>query len=257
MLEGLHVAVVVPARDEARWIGEVVRTIPAFVDRIVLVDDGSGDDTVALAAQADALDRLDVVRHARPRGVGAALASGYRRALARGADIVAVMAGDGQMAPEDLEPLLAPLLGGQADYVKGDRLAHPARAAMPLVRRAGSRLLSRLTSAAVGVPVRDSQCGYTAASARLLARVDLGALWPGYGYPNDLLARVAARGARIAHVPVRPVYRGARSGLRPWHFAVMLALIGRAALHRLRTRAVAAHSAPGRRAPRGHAPRGA
>jgi len=145
VLDDAQIAIVVPAYNEARHIAHTLQGIPAFVDRIVVVDDGSRDRTAELAASSgDA--RVQIVRHARNRGVGAALKTGYAVAFAAGADVVAIMAGDGQMHPDDLRDLLAPVLRGEADYAKGDRLSHPeVWRAMPLARLLGTFALSLLT----------------------------------------------------------------------------------------------------------------
>lgn len=238
MFDHQTIAVVVPARDEARHIAGVVTGMPAFVDHIVVVDDGSRDDTSAIVRAATR--RVDIVCHDQSRGVGAAIVSGYRRALGAGADVVAVMAGDGQMDPADLAGVIAPLLRGEADYVKGNRLRHPAVwRAMPWTRLVGTHLLGRLTSHAIGVPLGDSQCGYTAITRRALGALeDAGALdrlYPSYGYPNDLLSQLALCGQRIAEVTVRPVYRDEQSGLRPWHLVTIGRLIARAAFVRATT----------------------
>jgi dolichol-phosphate mannosyltransferase len=225
------ICVVVPARNEARWIGEAVCTMPSWVDHIVVVDDASEDDTSEIAkAQCD--ERVDIVRHTTRRGVGAAIVSGYRRAADLGADVVAVMAGDAQMDPADLERVLRPVIDGTAHYVKGNRLRHRSARAMPLFRALGSTFFGALTSAATGVKVGDSQCGYTALSRHALERLDLSALWHGYGYPNDVLGAIARIGLSIEEVPVRPVYRGAASGLRAYHAAVIIYLLGRVAWRR-------------------------
>lgn len=208
-----RVAVVVPARNEQRRIARVVETMPARVIEIVLVDDAS-EDATADAARAVGDPRLVVVRHARRRGVGAAIESGYREAFARGAEVVVVMAGDAQMDPSDLEALLAPVASGEAGYAKGNRLDHAgARGDMPRLRRLGGEVLSRLTSVAVGRSVRDSQCGYTAINRRSWERVSRRPLWPSYGYPNDLLVRLSRAGVSVRDVPVRAVYVGKRGGM--------------------------------------------
>ena len=233
MIAGHRIAVVVPARDEARHIARVVGTMPGFVDEIVVVDDHSGDDTAGLARAAGAT----VVQHDRCRGVGAAIITGYRVA---DADIVAVMAGDGQMDPADLRHLVAPLVEGKADYCKGNRLRHHSViAAMPWSRLVGTAVLGRLTSWAIGVPLGDSQCGYTAITRQALQRIDLAAVWSRYGYPNDLLGLVATSGARIAEVTVRPVYADEHSGLRAYHVATIGWLIARAYYRRLSRRRAA------------------
>ena len=233
MIDGAKVVVVVPARDEAAWIEQVVATMPAEVDSVVVVDDGSVDGTGELAAALGEGPPVEVLRHPRARGVGAAIVSGYRLALERQADVVAVMAGDGQMDPRDLPALLRAVASGRCDYAKGNRLRHPqVWRVMPRGRLAGTAALAWLTSLAAGVRVADSQCGYTAVSARALRAIDLDGLWPGYGYPNDLIGALAAAGMTIEDVVVRPVYRGERSGLRPWHALTIGWLVVRVAYRR-------------------------
>ena len=242
---------VVPARNEADKIAATIRSIPGFVDHVIVVDDGSGDGTAAVARRAArrATGRgagrgggrqVEVLLHAENRGVGAAIATGYARALALGVDATAVMAGDGQMDPADLPALLAPVVSGEVDYAKGNRFAWPGGWRMvPPVRRVGSVVLSLLTRAASGYwQLFDSQCGYTVASRRALAAIGPEQMFPRYGYPNDLLARLAMAGARVADVPVRPVYGPAwRSGLRPTRVALpLLALLTRAFVRRMRAR---------------------
>ncbi len=137
-------------------------------------------------------------------GVGAAIGSGYQRSVELGADVIAVMAGDGQMDPADLRAVLEPVLSGEADYAKGDRFGHPqVGTVMPPARLIGSLIFSWLTSLAAGVRVRDSQCGFTAVSAEILREIDLQRIWPRYGYPNDLIGALALRGRRIRDVTER------------------------------------------------------
>lgn len=233
MHHGAMVAVVVPAFDEAPHIAETLASMPALVDRVLVVDDCSTDATAQIAGAFGG--RVEVLRHTVNRGVGASIATGYRRALDLGADVVAVMAGDGQMHPDDLEGLLEPVVRGHADYAKGDRLGHPSvRSTMPPHRYWATRALSWLTRRAAGLSaLSDSQSGFTAISAAALRDLDLDALWPGYGYPNDLIGALAARGLRVSDVVVRPVYRGEKSGLRPWHLAIVTGLVARVALRRL------------------------
>jgi glycosyltransferase involved in cell wall biosynthesis len=184
-----------------------------------------------------------VIVHTNNRGVGASIATGYRAARAerRGgglgserAEVILVMAGDGQMDPADLPALIAPIADRRAEYVKGNRLRHARAADMPWVRRTGSGVLGVLTSRAIGVSgLGDSQCGFTAIDGALVDRLPVERLFPRYGYPNDLLSMVTLAGARVCEVPVRPVYTGQRSGLKPRHFVVMLGLITRAYVRRV------------------------
>jgi len=238
MLEGARIVVVVPAFREAARIGAVLASMPAMVDHIVVVDDASDDGTAARARKIGD-PRVEVLRHGANRGVGAAIVTGYKRAMTIGAgarDAFVVMAGDGQMAPADLPSLVLPIARGHAGYVKGDRFRSPDAGAMPWQRRLGGEVFSRLTSLAIGVPIEDSQCGYTALARWACAELDLDALWPRYGYPNDLLGQLARRGVPIREVVVQPIYAGEASGLRPWHLARIAHLIARAWVRRLRAR---------------------
>jgi glycosyltransferase involved in cell wall biosynthesis len=232
-----RVVAVVPAWNEAPRIARVVRGMPAWVDGIVAVDDAS-DDGTAEAARGTGDARLEVVRHERNRGVGAAIVSGYRRAadLAPGArDVFVVLAGDGQMDPRDLPALVEPIARDEADYVKGNRFtSRNVVRAMPPSRLFGGLAFSWATSRAIGVPVSDSQCGYTALARAAWARLNLEALWPRYGYPNDLLSLLALGGLRIAEAPVRAIYADEVSRLKPRHVPVVAALVARAWVRRLR-----------------------
>lgn len=237
MLRGCRIATVVPARNEERLVGDAIASVPAFVDDVVLVDDGSTDATVERALALGDV-RVRVLAHPRSRGVGAAIATGCADAFARGADVVVVMAGDAQMDPADLPALLGPVLEGRADYVKGNRLRHPgARKLMPVQRYVGNHVFSALTRVALGLDgLGDSQCGYTAMHRGVGTRIDWSRLWPGYGYPNDLLAHLVSLGARVAEVVVRPVYAGERSGVRVRHALVTVPFVlARAFATRVRT----------------------
>ncbi|HEY8075775.1 MAG TPA: glycosyltransferase family 2 protein [Labilithrix sp.] len=238
MLSGASVVVVVPAFEEELHVARVIETMPSFVDRIVVVDDGSNDATSARARAARGHAPVTILRHAKRSGVGAAIVTGYREALARTSqdrDAIAVMAGDGQMHPDDLEGVVAPIVHGRADYVKGDRFgASGVRRAMGTPRWIGGRVFSRLTSLAIGHPISDSQCGFTALSRAGGAALDLEGLWHGFGYPNDVLGQLAARRLRIAEVMVRPVYAEEKSKLRMRHLPPIFYLIARAAVRRRR-----------------------
>jgi len=234
---GSRVVVVVPAWNEAPRIERVVRTMPLWVDAVVVVDDASTDGT---ADRARAVDRsgLELVRHERNRGVGAASVTGYRHALATDGsptDAFVVMAGDGQMDPLDLPAVVSPIARGEAHYVKGSRFGVRGVArAMPVSRLLGGLVLSWATAHAIGISISDSQCGYTAIARGACARLDLDRLWPRYGYPNDILSQLALRGLRIAETEVRPVYGDEVSRLKPHHVPLIAGLVARAWLRRVR-----------------------
>lgn len=232
MLDGRRIAVVMPAYNEAKLIRGALEGIPSFVDDIIVVDDASIDATAKIAQATDR--HIEMIDHEVNRGVGAAIATGCRHALLLGADLTTVMAADGQMDPVDLPMLLAPLIAGEADYVKGNRLGWPAAiAAMPWHRWLGNHVFSWLTRVAIGVRVQDSQCGYAAMNRRAKETLEWDRLWKGYGYPNDLLSWLTLGGLRVREVPVRPVYGTEQSGIRPHHVMWIIPfVIGRAWLRR-------------------------
>jgi glycosyltransferase involved in cell wall biosynthesis len=216
MLEGKRVAVVVPAHDEENLIGATLGGIPAFVDRILVVDDGSRDAT-AERARSFGDPRVELVVHERNRGVGAAIVTGYKRALEDGADVVCVMAADNQMEPSDLATLVLPVARAELDYAKANRLVTgQAWEQIPHLRYLGNAVLSLLTKIASGYwHVADSQSGYTAIGRPMLQQLDLERVYPGYGFPNDLLVHLNVWNARVRDFPSRPVYGvGERSGIR-------------------------------------------
>jgi glycosyltransferase involved in cell wall biosynthesis len=216
MLEGKRVAVVVPAHDEEGLIVPTLQGIPGFVDRIYVVDDASADDT-AERARATGDSRVEVITHERNRGVGAAIVTGYKRALAERIDAVAVMAGDNQMDPDELEMLALPVVRGDLDYAKANRLfTGSAWKLIPRNRYLGNAVLSLLTKVASGYwHVADSQAGYTVLSLRMLQLLDLDRIYTSYGFPNDMLVHLNVWNARVRDFPSRPIYGvGERSGIR-------------------------------------------
>jgi glycosyltransferase involved in cell wall biosynthesis len=216
VLEGKRVAVVVPAHNEEKLISETLATIPDFVDRIYVVDDHSTDGTAA-AARALNYQRVELIEHERNEGVGAAILTGYRRALQDRIDVTAVMAADAQMDPTDLEMLARAVARDEVDYAKANRLfTGQAWEVIPRYRYLGNAVLSLLTKIASGYwHIADSQSGYTAISLRYLELLDLDRIYPRYGFPNDMLVHLNVWNARVRDFPSRPIYRvGERSGIR-------------------------------------------
>ena len=206
------VAIVVPAYNEAGYVGNVIDTIPDYADRVYVVDDGSTDDTwdeirrhatARNAATDSPIGEFVVpIQHEENRGVGGAIKTGYSRAREERIDITAVLGGDDQMNPAALTRYLDPIVEGTADYTKGTRFAQPDDwTAMPRFRAVGNVVLSVLTKIASGYwGVMDSQNGYSAISLSALEAIDLDALYEYYGYCNDLLIRLNTAEMRVADV---------------------------------------------------------
>jgi len=216
MLEGKRVAVVVPAHDEERLVIDTLGGIPDLVDRVYVVDDASADATAENAGSVGD-PRVEVIRHERNLGVGAAIVAGYRRAAEEGIDVTCVMAGDNQMDPSELAGLVEPVARGEVEYAKANRLfSGEAWEVIPHTRFFGNAVLSLLTKIASGYwHVADSQAGYTAISLGALRRLDLDRLYPRYGFPNDVLVHLNIQNARVRDVPSRPIYDvGEVSGIR-------------------------------------------
>src|SRR5436190_13343144 len=216
MIAGKTVAVVVPAHDEEALIGATLMGIPSFVDRIFVGDDASRDAT-AERARASGDPRVEVVVHDVNRGVGSAIVTGYKRSLAERIDVSAVMAGDNQMDPDELEGLVLPVARGEVDYAKANRLfTGRAWDLIPRNRYLGNAVLSLLTKIASGYwHVADSQAGYAAISLRYLELLDLDRIYTRYGFPNDMLVHLNVWNARVRDIPSRPIYGvGERSGIR-------------------------------------------
>ncbi|MDJ1160273.1 glycosyltransferase family 2 protein [Chelatococcus sp. SYSU_G07232] len=212
------VAVVVPCYNEEHQIGKVVTTMPDFVDKIIIVNDNSKDNTsgAVRALQAE-YPSVVLIEHEENQGVGGAIATGYKWCRDNDIDAAVVMAGDAQMDPADLPALLDPIVKDEVDYSKGNRLIwHGAYRLIPRKRFLGNSILSFLTKIASGYwHVADSQTGYTVVNRAVLQTIDWDDMYRRYGQPNDLLIKLNIENFRVRDVPVRPVYGvGEVSGIR-------------------------------------------
>lgn len=209
MYRDKSVGVVVPAYNEEKLIVATLDSIPDYVDKIYVIDDASQDSTSALVRErAETDDRVWLGVHEVNQGVGGAIATGYKKARDEGMDVAVVMAGDAQMDPDDLPALLDPVVTGQTDYSKGNRLfTGEAYKKIPKVRYFGNSALSLLTKIASGYwKVADSQTGYTAINKKALEAIDWDSMFKRYGQPNDVLVKLNVARFRVKDVPVKPVY---------------------------------------------------
>ncbi len=218
MIEGKKVGVVIPAYNEELLLEQTLAGIPAFVDRVYVVDDASRDATVGRAHAAAARDRrIVVIVHERNAGVGAGVVTGYKRAILDRIDVVCVMNADNQMDPAELIKLVTPVAQGELDYAKANRLfTGEAWNLIPHYRYMGNAVLSLFTKIASGYwHIADSQAGYTAIALPTLELLDLDRIYTKYGYPNDLLVHLNVWSARVRDIPSRPIYGiGEKSGIR-------------------------------------------
>ena len=258
MLFNKTVAVVVPAYNEEKQIRNVLETMPDFVDRIIVVNDCSKDNTASVVLdyigkqksvqsiannndvnnsnnkynrvenllkekqQTDIKyfipsetvnvhpenDRVILINNLKNGGVGAAIARGYKWCLDNNIDCTAIMAGDGQMDPSELNKICIPVLTEDIDYVKGNRLIHGgARLIMPGTRFLGNSILSILTKISSGYwHVSDAQTGYTAISLSALNAIKIHEIYPRYGMPNDMLVKLNIAFCTLKEVKIKPIY---------------------------------------------------
>ena len=209
------IGVVVPAYNESELIGETLASIPEYVDVVYAIDDASTDDTADIIENFDD-PRIVFIRHEKNSGVGAAIVSGYKRALEDGIDIAAVMAGDNQMDPEQLPHLLDPIIEDRADYTKGNRLlSSEYRTGMSNWRFFGNAILTFLTKIGSGYwQMMDPQNGYTAISKSVLGQISLDSVYPWYGYCNNLLTRLNVYGFRVVDVVMPARYGREKSKIK-------------------------------------------
>lgn len=218
MYKKKRIAAVIPAHNEETQIERVIDTMPDFIDLMIIIDDKSSDQTVKVVREyLQKNDRIELIEHETNKGVGGAIATGYKYARDNNFDVAVVMAGDGQMATEDLPDILDPVVEGRADYSKGNRLfTGEAYQKIPKIRYFGNAFLSLLTKIASGYwHVADSQSGYTAINKKALKSINWDKMYQWYGQPNDILVRLNVLNFRVTDVPVQPVYNiGERSGIK-------------------------------------------
>jgi glycosyltransferase involved in cell wall biosynthesis len=257
MLKEKSIAVVIPAYNEEKQIGMVLEGIPDYVDRIIVVNDNSSDNTKAEVARyiavlgkrklpaqsvnpqeknlynkADLIieeinkaeikhfapsevynedegnDRLILINNLKNTGVGGAVARGYKWCKDFNIDCVGKLDGDGQMDPSELEKICLPVVNGEVDYTKGNRLIHrSARIIIPKTRFLGNSILSILTKIASGYwQVSDTQTAFSAISNKALHSINLYDIYKSYGYPNDLLVKLNIAFCSIKEVEIKPIY---------------------------------------------------
>ena len=228
MKRGYRIGVVIPAKNEEQFIEQVIQTLPLFIDLAVVVNDGSTDSTQEILDNMDTSVKMHCM-NLNGTGVGAAIDAGHKYLLEHWKDeqfISVVMAGDGQMNPEDMEALLEPIFQNKAEHSKGNRFAHKMGVQkMPQIRKRASRVLSFFTGLASGQAVPDPQCGYTATHSDVLREWNWSDSWSGYGYPNFWLIRLSTLGFRIAHIPVEAIYGEEKSGIRRLPFLAKVGLM--------------------------------
>jgi len=221
-----RIAVVVPCFRVRRQVLQVIGSIGIDVERIYAVDDFCPEQSGALIEQQCTDPRVRVLRHAENQGVGGATVTGYREALADGADIVVKVDGDGQMDPAMISRLTRSIASGAADYAKGNRfydLEHVR--AMPRLRLFGNAVLSLINKVVSGYwNVMDPTNGFTAIHRAALMAIPLAKLDRGYFFESDMLFRLYTIRAVVRDVPLPSRYGDETSSLRVGRVAAIFPL---------------------------------
>lgn len=210
------IAVVIPCYKVRNHILGVLSAIGSEVSLIYAVDDSCPDNSGKFIAENCFDQRLKVIYHQKNKGVGGAVMSGYQQAIKDGADIVVKIDGDGQMNPEFVKKLIAPIVNGEADYTKGNRFFDIEKLlVMPRVRLIGNSLLSLINKMVTGYwNVIDPTNGFTAIHIAALKLLPLKKIDERYFFESDMLFRLSVLRAVVKDVPIPPVYGDEESNLK-------------------------------------------
>jgi glycosyltransferase involved in cell wall biosynthesis len=200
---------VIPCFNEENFIGDIVTRARKYVDTVVVIDDGSTDNTSEVAKAAGA----EVIRHERRRGAGAATKSGFEAAKTNNADILVTLDGDGQHNPDEIPQVLAPVLRGEADLVIGSRFLLQNIKKVPKYRKFGINIITWLYNLGSKKRVSDSQSCFRAYSRKSLEAVTI--TENGFSFSVEVLIQARKKGFVITEVPTSCVYHSQGSTINP------------------------------------------
>jgi glycosyltransferase involved in cell wall biosynthesis len=201
------VAAVIPAYQEEKHIGDVVRRTRQQLDHVLVVDDGSNDETATRAREAGA----EVIVHPKNRGKGESIKTGLRHWLDRQITWVVILDADGQHRPEEIDRFIYAAMSDRASLVLGNRMNNIS--SMPLVRRLVNRYMSNTISRVCGQHIPDTQCGFRMLHRQLIPDVLGGA--NRFDYETEMLIVASRKGFRIQSVPITTVYSDEVSSIHP------------------------------------------
>lgn len=209
MYRNLKVSALLPAYNEEKLITKTVTTLPDYIDKIMVIDDVSTDNTLKIAKDlAKKDDRVVVIHHKVNTGIGGAYISGFKKSMELGMDLVVTMAGDAQCNPDYIKNMIDTLVDENLDYVKANRFVHlEDLKQMPKFRRIGNIIITLLTKFSSGYySIFDSQNGYGVFKRKTLEKLPLEHIGQRYDYENTLLIALAIMGAKIKDEPVPAIY---------------------------------------------------
>jgi glycosyltransferase involved in cell wall biosynthesis len=203
----MKVCCIIPAYQESQAIAQVVQTVRKYIDCVFVIDDGSTDGTGDIAEKSGAI----VIRHPRNIGKGAALRTGFHKALREGCSIIITLDGDGQHDPNLIPRFLTKIEQARADIVVGSRYATLADT-MPFFRKLSNLMTSKLLGLLFGIPITDSQSGYRAFRKRLIERITIRD--NGFAAETEILIDAKRVGGTFAEVSISTIYGSEKSKIR-------------------------------------------
>jgi glycosyltransferase involved in cell wall biosynthesis len=204
----MKIFVAIPCLNEERFIGDIVERARKYVDKVIVVDDGSTDRTSVVARDAGA----EVIRHQASLGAGAATSTAFKAAKEQGADILVTIDGDGQHNPDEIPRLIQPISEGKADFVIGSRfMGIPSN--MQRYRRFGIDLITWLFNVCSKTGITDSQSGFRAHSRKLLETVEIKE--SGFAFSIEVLEKSRKKGLAMVAVPISCIYHSDGSSMNP------------------------------------------
>lgn len=196
----MSVTAIIPAKNEGISIGSIVIKTKRHVDRVIVIDDGSIDDTASIARSAGA----EIIRHQTNKGKGEALKTGFYEARKNGTKIIVTIDGDGQHDPDEIPKLIEPIKLGMADIVIGSRFLNGNE--IPFIRRLGQLFLDKSTSLNCGIKSTDSQSGFRAFAIHTVPKFRF--MSKGFSIESEMLEDAADAGFRIKDIDINVRYMG-------------------------------------------------
>jgi len=215
--QGKKIAVLIPAYNEEKYIGTIIDGIPSEIDKIIVIDDGSDDNTLTIAKEKG----VYVIENSTNRGYSYSLKRGYHEALKSKMDVIVHMDGDGQHKPDEIWKVVNPIINNDADYVLGSRLLNN-NDMMPIVRYWGNRLISCVAGFCTGFKISDATTGFTAISVHALRSIGLSSFGNfRWNIDTDLIINVAKYNKKLVEVPISCIYADEDSNLAPISDAIL------------------------------------
>jgi glycosyltransferase involved in cell wall biosynthesis len=207
VLERMKICVIIPAHNESREISRLVKEVKELTPDILVVDDGSTDNTAGIASAAGA----EVLKNQINTGKGSCLRKGFYHAIVNNFEAVVTMDGDGQHLPQDLKSFLSLAEASKGDILIGNRMQHTEN--MPLIRILTNKFMSWLISRLCQQDIPDTQCGFRLIKRPVLEKIELET--SKYEIETEILIKAAQAGFKIESVPISTVYRGEKSQINP------------------------------------------